>query len=170
MPSFHYYLRLSLQHGAPDPSCVLALFLSASPSSFCRLHPLGFWVIGGASASAWEPHIHASIEEATKWISTSKSVEAKPDSAPCIVSPSLAYLRSRLKLLIKDSPLNPLGQINTYSDKPTVRKERWKCSLYSLSSTRSTSRTHSSPTAPDSPKPTLGPPPSATWMRYLDCE
>jgi hypothetical protein len=76
---------------------------------------LSFFVIllstSSTRVSAWDPRIHASIEDAKKWISSSESTEAKTPDAPCNVSPSLGYLRSRLKLLIiKDKPLNRWGK------------------------------------------------------------
>jgi hypothetical protein len=49
--------------------------------------------------SARDPRINASIEEARRWIETSKSREVQEEFLPCNVSPSLGYLRAQLHQL-----------------------------------------------------------------------
>jgi hypothetical protein len=51
-------------------------------------------------ASTWDPRLLHAIEEATKWIETSESVEKKAPGEPCNASPSLSYLRSQIKHLL----------------------------------------------------------------------
>jgi hypothetical protein len=51
-------------------------------------------------ATTWDPRLLHAIEEATKWIETSESVEKTAPGKPCNASPSLTYLRSQIKHLL----------------------------------------------------------------------
>jgi hypothetical protein len=88
--------------------------------------------------SVWiSPRITASVEEARQWMDATYSREKQKEWDVCQASPYLTYLRSHLRSFLRvDYPAN--APENT--------------SLVSHSSTPSTCRTSSSPTAPTWPK------------------
>jgi hypothetical protein len=66
-------------------------------------------------ATTWDPRLLHAIEEATKWIDTSESVEKKAPKDLCNAPPSLSYLRSHIKHLLVRPALRKGRERKRYS-------------------------------------------------------